>query len=226
MDLAALKQKYRFIFCTELAGRLIYWRPLTLKEHDIYLKIIQMGLSSLGKIQDTIFKEIVLSEDVIDEMHLSPPGLVPSIVETALSISGIPIYSENCLEQVNTQLSEMRQSIYNNTLEQFIILICRAFPTYTPSEIENLEYQEVLRLLIMAEQILQLENPIELQKPKEPKSLTSKLFEDGRRARLVENADPPEVSIRDIYNEQQNNSSIKQARQAEMIRRFREKRTQ
>jgi hypothetical protein len=224
MDFAALKRKYRFVFCTQLADRLIYWRPLTLREHDIYIKVIDLQLVPLGKLQDTIFREIVLSPNVIDEMNQTPPGLVPSIVEAALSISGNLLREEGDMDRMNLDIAGMREAVNNNPYEQFILLICKAFPTYTPSQVEHLEYQEMLRLLVMAEQMIGLEEPIVLKPTDKPKNITDRLFMDGREAEQADKGRPSAVDIRDLLAEKAPaDPSLKQARQIEMVNRIRQR---
>lgn len=224
MDLAALKRKHRFLFCTELAGRLIYWRPLTLREHDIYHKIIAIGIVPIGKLQDKIFREIVLDPSLIDAMNQTPPGLVASIVNTALSVSGNLLRDESDMDRLNNDLISMRNEVSNNPYEQFILLICKAFPTYTPSDIECLEYQEVLRLLVMAEQMIGIEEPIKLTRKEEKKSLTDSLFQDRKQAEQLDMGRPSAVDIRDVLTERQKpDLATQQARQIEMMNKMRER---
>lgn len=225
MDLAALKRKYRFIFCTEIIGQLIYWRPLTLREHDIYTKIIELELTPIGKLQDRIFREIILSPEVIDSMNQSPPGLVPSIVNTALAVSGNLLRSNEDMERMNFDISEMRDAVSNNPYEQFILLICKAFPIYTPSNIEQLEYQEMLRLLVMAEQMIGLEEPIKLKLTEKPKSITDRLFKDAKMAEQVDYGAPTAVDLKSKLMKQEalKDPSMKQARHIEMMNKIRER---
>jgi hypothetical protein len=224
MDLAALKRKYRFIFCTQFADKLVYWRPLTLREHDIYTKIIAMDLSPIGEVQDTIFRDIVLNPDIIDEMNLMPPGVVPSIVNAALFVCGNLLQSEADMIRMNSDIEEMRKAISANPYEQFILLICKAFPTYTPSDIEELEYQEMLRLLVMAEKMTGMEDPIKLKPAKKEGSATDHLFQDRKAAEQVDRGAPAAEDIRDIIARRQGaDLSPRQTKQAEMIERIRDR---
>lgn len=227
MNVANLKRKHRFIFCTEISGRLIYWRPLTLREHDIYIKILNLGLSPEGKVHDLIFRDIVLDPGVIDAMYQTPAGLVPSIACTALAISGNELGSTAEMDQMNIDIAEMREAISANPIEQFFILICKAFPTYTPSDLEHLEYQELLRLVIMAEQMVGLEEPVKLKYGEQKKGLTDQIFEDKKRAEQVDRGTPnrmdPTYDMDKILRakESQKDLSMRQARQIEMAERIR-----
>ena len=224
MDLAELKRKHRLIFCTEMAGHLIYWRPLTLREHDIYHKIISIGLVPIGKIQDQIFCEIVQNPDLVDGINLSPPGLVASIANAALTVSGNLLQGEDDMNRMNIDIAQMRDVVNSSPYEQFILVICKAFPTYTPSDIEQLDYQEMLRLLVMAEQMIGLEEPIQLKKKEAPKNLTHQLFQDRKHAEQVDSSRPSAVDIRDILAEKQEpDLATKQARQIEMMNRLKQR---
>lgn len=224
IDLAALKRDYRFIFCTQIAGMMIYWRPLTLREHDIYHKLTLLELVPIGKLQDKIFREIVLDPSIIDAMNTSPPGVVASIANAALAVSGNLLQDEDDMDRMNFDLDSMREAVSESPYEQFVMLVCRAFPTYTPSDLEQLEYQELLRLVIMAEQIVGLEDPIKLKKKEQQRSLTDTLFQDAKRAEQVERGAPNAVDIRDILAERQKpDLATAQARQIEMMNRMKER---
>jgi len=231
MDLAELKRKHQLIFCSEIAGLQIIWRPLTWKEHGIYTRVLEIGTSSLCSLQNKIFREIVLDPIIIDQMQLTPPGVVPSIVNTALFVSGNSLQTEDDMFRLNQDIEEMRGRV-NTTYEQFILLICKAFPSYTPTDLENLEFQEVLRLLLFAEQMLELETPIVLEKEKKKRGLTDKLMEDRRMAEASDrpgNASGIASNVRDTLQEKnvdpslQQARSIEQNRKLEMIKRIRER---
>lgn len=228
MDLLDLKRRYRTIFCTEIAGERVFWRPLTWQEHEAYIKIIAFDLVPIGKLQDTMFREIVLSPSSIDEMNLKPPGFVASIVNAAVSVSGNSLTNRQDVERLNTDLATARENLKTNPFDQMIMVICRAFPTYSPFDLRSLEFIEIIRLLVMAENILGMEQPITFGPP-EGKRFTDKIFEDAAKAQKVDEVPPPgsagpniKDELRQRYRED-NDMSWKQARQMEMMRRMREK---
>jgi hypothetical protein len=161
-------------------------------------------------------------------MNLTPPGVVPSICNAALSIGGNLLRTEDDIERMNTDISDMRNAVKLNPYDQFIMLICKAFPKYTPSEVETLEYQEMLRLLVMAEQLVGLEEPVQLKKNKQ-ENLTDQLFKDARRGEQVDRGMPNKMDP--TYNKElmlrqaagNKDLSMQQARQLEMIRRIKER---
>jgi len=230
MDLVSLKRKYRKIFCTRVAGYEIYWRPLSLREHDIYSKIIELDLSPLSKIQDQIFREVVLSVDIIDQMNNLPPGIVFSISNTVLTISGNLLRTTADLDRINDDLETLRTVVNSNPYEKIMIDICRAFPAYTPEKLEELDYYELLRLLIMSEQVLQ-ETVYKLELAKKEDSLIDHIFRHKKEAELADSSAPstgipdaPDLRRMMLDPNGNPNLSQKQARQLEMIDRIKSKR--
>jgi len=230
-QLADLKKEHRTVFCTEVAGIQVVFRPLTWREHDAFTKMLALGLASRGKIEDVIFREIVLDPSLVDGMNQTPAGLVPGVVEVAINLSGNLLQTQMDMERLNADLEVMRKGLENNPFEQFILLICRAFPGYTPVEVEDLDFPEILRLLVMAEKILGLEEPIVLKPAEKAPSLTDRLFEDNKGAKRVDDAPPDGRRIDDLLRTAQQGThspsemaeSHEMARQQEVIRRIHER---
>ena len=121
LDFAALKKKHRTIFVTEIGGIQVVFRLLTLREQDIYTKVFSMGLTARGKLEDNLFREVVLDEDLINEMNQTPAGLVPAVVGLVMFLSGNPLASESDIERMNNDISLVRDNVAGNIFEQFII---------------------------------------------------------------------------------------------------------
>jgi len=219
MNLADLKKDYSVVFYSEIDGRQIPFRPLTWREFDAYNKTLNIGLVPQGKLEDEIFRLAILDPILIDEMYLTPAGLIPTIVSVILLVSGNTLQTEDDMNRLNNDIETMRRNVNGNVYEQFIMLICKAFPTYNPQMIEVLSFQEVLRLVIMAEQMLGLEEPINIQPQGKSKSLTDQIFEDKKHAQMVEHGRPSAVDIRDYLQEQEKDPmSIKMAKEIEARR--------
>jgi hypothetical protein len=95
----------------------------------------------------------------------------------------------------------MRGFIQNNVYEQFVSIICRVFPAYSPSEVEDLSWPEILKLLLMAEKVLveegRIEGGVNVKPLEKPKELTNQIAEDMKKFREVDLAPPPAVDLRD-----------------------------
>jgi len=227
MDLSALKKEHRTIFCTQIGGYQVIFRPLTWREHDTYSTIFGMGLISPSKLENQVFREVVLDKALINEMNQTPPGLVPGVVSVVMRLSGNLLRDEGEMNRLNSDIGLMRSGLENNIFEQMILLICRAFPRYTPRDIEDLDFPEVIRLVVLAEKILGLEEPIEI-KPKQEKSFTDSLFNDAREADRVDLGPPPNDRLSNVLqNIKEGDGSDREAamaRHLEMIRRMRSRR--
>lgn len=226
LDLAELKKEHRVVFCLELAGYEIIFRLLSWREHNIYSKVLSMSPLLRGKIEDKLFRELCLNPILIDEMNNLPAGIISTVVGVILSLSGDTLdNTEESLEKINANLQEARESLESNIYEQFILMICQAFPSFNPQQVEELPYYEVLRLVVMAEKILSLEEPLNVIQKKE-KPFTEKIFEDASRAQQVDlrlSDDPSPAEIRNALLKQ---NDPERARQLEMIRRVKQRRMQ
>jgi len=220
MDLVGLKKKYRQIFFLKLAGTQITFRLPTWREHDIYEKVFTFSKEPRGQIEDKLFRELCLDPILVDEMNNLPAGIVPTVVGVAILLSGNNLSDQDKIDRLNTDLELIRNGVNSNPYEFLIITICKAFPSFKPSEVEDLSYWEVLRLSAMAEQVLALETPIKFVTDKKPKSLTDKLFEDAAAAEKADSVERPKP---DRQQDARRPVTPEQVRQAEMIRRIQEK---
>jgi hypothetical protein len=222
MDIINYKKDNNLVFCTNIADIEIYWRLLTFKEYNIYTKLFDLNTISNGKIEDFIFREIVLNSFAVERMNTYPPGIVPSIVYAALDMSGMRFKTPDDLEEINKAINHTREALSTNVYDQIMMYICSAFPSYNPSILQDLEHHELLKLLVMAEKILGLEEPIIFREEKK-KNITDQIFEDSKNAKEFENQIPDAVDIRDYLAKTKQNPSgmnTEQQRQLEMIQRI------
>lgn len=226
LDAIDFKREHQVVFCTEVGGMRIIYRPLTRAEYDTYTLIFQSGLTTPGKVQDRIFREVVLDRGLIDMMGNLPAGLVPSIVDVVFYLSGFVLQDDSELTRLNQGIQALRQEVQSNIWEFFTVEICRAFPSYTPEDLRNKSIQEFLRLLVMAEKINEPDTPYQVVRAKKKQSLTDRAFEDARRAAQVDApGGPKNLNIKDqLRAAQRPDLSTEQARQIEMIRRIHEQR--
>jgi len=222
IDVVKLKKEHRVVYCSIVDGLEIVFRPLTWRELDIYKRALSFGYKDYEDLYDEIFDLVVLDPLILDEKWQTPAGLVPTIARLVIAISG-DIPEDNPIEKINRDLEEARQAVRDNIFEQFILTICKAFPSLVPRQIEDMEYPEILRLLMMAEQILEKE-PIKLEKQQRRKDLTEQLMEDRRRAERVDSMKPSPQDIRDLLQPQEKRDlSYEMARQIEMVNRIKER---
>jgi len=95
--------------------------------------------------------ELELEEKMlfIEDSRLDQPaGVVATVVKSILYFSGA-LKAENIIQQLDAQ-----RGIIDNIEDQLVVAICRAFPSYTPEDIEKMEWQTVLKRAAQAEATL------------------------------------------------------------------------
>jgi hypothetical protein len=225
LEIADLKRQHSVVYCTEIENLKVLFRPLTKREFYSYLQISVMGLVLPGKLENHIFREIVLDPATIDMMMDLPAGLISSIVGVAYKLSGNPLSTEDEVHRFNNDIAQARASLESDVYDQFTTVICKAFPSYSPDDVEEFPYPKFLKLLVMAEQILQLD-PINLKPKQEKKSFTGSLFEDAKRAAQVDRpGGPKNLNIKDELEAQREvDRSTAMARKIETMKRVQERR--
>lgn len=230
IDLVEAKKRYRTVFGLELAGNLIYFRLPTWRENSIYKQVFSITPRLLGHLEDELFRSVCLDPQVVDRMNSLPAGVITTIVGLAIKLSGNDLLSPADADRINSDLNQIRTNLDNNPHEYLILTICKAFPSMTPREVEDLPYSEVLRMVVIAERKLELE-PIIFGKKKKEKSFTDQIFEDASRAQSLDidqsRGTPSPAEIRDALLQNRGESvNLRQAQQQEMIRKVKERRRQ
>jgi hypothetical protein len=98
-------------------------------------------------------------------------GIISTVVKTILFFSGVtsPI---RAIEQLN-----QHRSLINNVEDQLTVAICKAFPAYKPEDIENMDWQTVLKRAAQAESILMgrvIEPPFRIDNGEEERKAVAK----------------------------------------------------
>lgn len=155
--LIELKNKYKKVLVVPVGEVEVYFKLPTWGEYKTYIKFLQTGLVDKLNLFEYIFKENVLNEELVDKMYSMPAGLVDTVVELILRLAGNPLFTQEDIDRLNYDINQTRELVANNILEQYIAVICRAFPSYKPHELDELDWQEFLRLLLLAETKLKME---------------------------------------------------------------------
>jgi len=140
-------------------GKRISFRLLTWKRFNDYWGLMQRGTISNTILEDAIFKECVLDNDDIEQMHSMLAGIIATVAMVIMRMSG-----PSDLEAFMPDL-EVKRIETSDLRSQITMTICRAFPAYTPETIELLPWPKVLLRLAQAESILLESNPPQLQGP-------------------------------------------------------------
>ena len=182
------KQRSGSVYQTQFDDGFVIWKLLPWKRYKIYRESrLALGNSLDIEIEESVFEEAVIfssydtpvppdiEEDEVDLFRKSarehlPAGIVSTVVKTVLYMSGA-----TKADQVFGQL-ETQRALISNIEDQITVTICRAFPGYTPEDIEALDWPTVLRRAAQAEAMLMgqlVELPFQLAIPEsqEPERL-------------------------------------------------------
>lgn len=201
MDILAEAKQGNRVFKIEFPdGTRVLFRSLVWERFNMYMELQLKGSLPNDLIEDAIFRECVLDAVTIDSMGRFRAGVVHTVASVAMHISG-----PADLETVNPSLEIARTQV-DSLNSQIVMVICRAFPAYSPEDIEAMPWNKVLIRLAQAERILMTKNPPELAEPvrvldpqeaadikkKENNRVdTGELIRDGQRMGTEENRTPP-----------------------------------
>lgn len=118
-----------------------YARLLSIVEEDQVLKNI---------VFEYIFKRYTLDSYLINDGGDLPAGITSSVVGTILHLSAA---LNETIEDINTLLEKRREES-TNYLSHIKRTICSVFPAYKLSDVNELNYQELIEVFVDAERIL------------------------------------------------------------------------
>jgi len=150
------KKLYRITFP---CGTIVHFNLLCWRDFNTFLNLLNKGTIPADILEDVVFKECVCDQGMIEQMYEMRAGIVATVASVIMHLSG-----PAKLEEFNTHMDFAREEagILNS---QIIILICRAFPSYTPEDIESMPWHKVKLRLAQAEQVLMQKNPPEIAEP-------------------------------------------------------------
>jgi hypothetical protein len=147
------KKKYENIYYLKILSNIYIYRALSREEYNILLNSTKLFG---GDISDLLLNQCLLyhgfDESIFDNKSA---GEVEVLSGHIMRCSG---FSET--EAFFDDIKKHRESL-NNLESQIIILICKAFPQLTPSDINKLTYDQILRYLTISESILDVKLDIE-----------------------------------------------------------------
>lgn len=183
-----LREKYPTVFLISFPdGTEIPFKPLTFGEFNHYNELLETGSKNPVKLEDEIFRKCVLSEAIVRNINRQKAGTVSTTVQSIMFHSGPPT-----IQSFNEQLQFQRERA-QTPIHAIPALICRAFPSYTPDDIEQMSYETMMLRLAQAEPILMqygiIQQPIHI--------------EDARAQEKPTNAPPPQ-ELKSVWEESMN----------------------
>jgi hypothetical protein len=131
------------------AGRVLF-RLLPYQKYTSAKYIILSYPTFRWAVEDDIWEDCVIEHSILGG---ASPGLLASgVVSTVVQL----ILKMSCSvhpEQANEELDEARGHL-QDAVQQAIIFICEAFPSYLPEALEKMTWKDILKRLAQSEQIL------------------------------------------------------------------------
>lgn len=150
-------------------GEKVLFKPLPYNEWLGYKKIIDYDLIDIAIVEEDIFQKCVVNPEVVPlAKDMWPAGIITTIVAVVLKLSGNPITTDEDKERFNLELSIGRERL-KDVANTTTMLICKAFPSYTPEQVDLLDWDKRMLRLAQAEEILLrtkfISEPISLKAP-------------------------------------------------------------
>lgn len=142
------KEKYGDLYQLDLGPKKITYRLLTWKERKVFFDLINSNVMSDAMIKEAVFVKCVIDKAVVQCMNDLLAGEVLTIAGLILTQS-----YPSSLKEIEQKLEEKRIEASSLT-GQIIAMICQAFPGYTVRKIEELSWDEIMRVFAMAEERL------------------------------------------------------------------------
>ena len=158
-DILTWKRKYGDIYLLEFDKGFYIFRTLTRGE---YLEIVSMQ-NSMSSFDSDYFMELCLlypqDQEVINN---SLAGEVERVKESIIELSGFADEDKFVRDLENAR---KESGILDN---QVIALLCKAFPHMSLKSIDQLNYQEILKHIVIAESMLDVK--LNIEKPQDTQS--------------------------------------------------------
>lgn len=160
-------------------GEKILFTCLPYKDWLAYQRLMKLNLINFTLLEEDIFNRCLVNSDVYPlASGLWPAGIISTVVSVVLRLSGNPLQAEEDKQRFNLELSLARERLkeVDNTTT---MLICKAFPAYTPEEVDSLDWDKRLLRLVQSEEILMrtgfISQPINLINPEDKMSPSQSL---------------------------------------------------
>jgi hypothetical protein len=148
--ISGLRELHGSCHVTELSdGKIVPWNPLPLKDYIKYKQDFERELIVQSVLENEIFCQCVIDTFLVKNINKQKAGTISSVVRDIMEVSA----AKN-INEFNYHLMAARQRITENVYHEMAILICAAFPAYTPDDIYNLKYDDLIIRLAQAERHL------------------------------------------------------------------------
>tara|TARA_Y100000310_G_C20685949_1_gene818987 strand:+ start:789 stop:1676 length:888 start_codon:yes stop_codon:yes gene_type:complete len=148
-----VRQEFGDVYATVISDDLVVpWRPLSLADFLQYELAVARGVILPEILEDEIFRKCVVDQTLVRRINKLPAGVISSVVVNILRFSGPPYTAT----EFNEDLDAARALINTGSsgvLKDIISTITLAYQ-YTPTQIMDMPYEQVLKVTALAEEKL------------------------------------------------------------------------
>jgi hypothetical protein len=148
-----LKKEHGRVFLFESAEGRVMFVLLEYGDYATYSYLLSVydNPSMIAKVEDEIWEKCVVEHTLPQGFDNMKAGIVSSVSQAVLFLS-----CPKDPEGANQDLNFSRNSI-QDALQQVIIFVCEAFPSYVPEDLENMPWSKIIKRVAQAEMILKKE---------------------------------------------------------------------
>jgi hypothetical protein len=163
-DILLWKKEYGNVYAIRINVNWYYYRSLSKGEFAALLTMSEK--CGIADTEEAILSECLLYPKYSEEKFKdSLAGEIDSLYQSIINTIGFSA-TDRFLDDV-----EKARASLGSLENQIILLVCKAFPHLTLSDIDNLTYEELLRYLTVSEAILDVKVNIEKPSSNKPGSI-------------------------------------------------------
>lgn len=144
-----LKYKYGNLYAVVVKGVDLYFRELTFKEYERVLFLQDSEGLTYADIEDLILEQAIVYPENFD-LDKVPPGIVSSLAEEVINISGFA--SARTAKQVLVNKRDEANEV-KNLMKAFVLA---TISIYSPEDLENMTFSELAEKVALSEKIIEI----------------------------------------------------------------------
>lgn len=148
-----LKYKYGNLYAVTVKGIDLYFRELTFKEYERVLFLQDSEDLTYADIEDLILEQAIVYPKDFD-LDKVPPGIVSSLAEEVINISGFA--SARTAKQVLVNKRNEANEV-KNLMKAFVLA---TISIYSPDDLEDMTFSQLAEKVALSEKIIEIQQGI------------------------------------------------------------------
>ena len=175
MEFHEALNKYEELYLFELDEYKIMFRPLPWLEYRNFIYLLQNYPNLQGDLEEMIWEIAVVEHNCPTGIDYMEAGIIGTVSQLILNRSGLPLSTQDSMNQITEDLNEARAKI-SNVESTIKLAICEAFPSYKPEDVDRLNWSQVLERLAQSEVLLKKTFEFNTKKTERVVDSSSKVF--------------------------------------------------